>query len=287
MPTNGYFDFVTTDQLTGHTADPDWIIIDCTFDLAEPGWGAENHIEGHIPGAVYAHLDHDLSGTITPASGRHPLPDPQIMAERISAWGIGPDHQVVVYDTVNGAFASRLWWMLKYYGHDRVSILEGGYAKWVAEKRPLVPGKESPHPAAHFTLNLRPEMVVGWEKVEAIRSRSDWKLIDARTAVRFRGEQEPIDKVAGHIPGAVNRFHGENLNPDGTLLPKEELQRQFSDLLGDTPVENTVVYCGSGVTSCLHVAVMQYAGLGLPHLYAGSWSEWIRDPQRPVGKQPK
>lgn len=284
MLDKGYSDFVTTGQLAGHATDPLWIIVDCSFDLAEPDWGAENYLEGHIPGAIYAHIDRDLSGPITLATGRHPLPDLKFMAERLSAWGIGPSHQVVVYDTANGAFASRLWWMLHYYGHDRVAILEGGYAKWISEDRPLVPGKENPHPPARFTVNLHPEMVAALEQVEMIRSNPDWKLVDARSAIRYRGEQEPIDPVAGHIPGAVNRFHGENLNPDGTLLPKTELRRQFHKLLGNTPIENTIVYCGSGVTSCLHIAVMQHVGLGIPRLYAGSWSEWIRDPNRPVAR---
>jgi thiosulfate/3-mercaptopyruvate sulfurtransferase len=279
-----YSEFITTGQLAELVADPLWVIVDCTFDLAEPGWGEENYLEGHIPGAVYAHMDLDLSGPITPSTGRHPLPDPQKMAEKLSQWGIGPSSQVVVYDTANGAFASRLWWMLHYYGHERAAILEGGYAKWISEDRPLVPGKEHPHSPAHFTVNLRPEMVAAWGEVDKIRSDPHWKLVDARSAVRFRGEQEPIDKVAGHIPGALNRFHGENLNSDGTLLAQAELRRQFNNLLGETPPEKTIVYCGSGVTSCLHIAVMQHAGLGLPRLYAGSWSEWIRDPSRAITK---
>ena len=276
--------FITTAELAQHLADPFWIIIDCTYDLAEPDWGQENYREGHIPGAVYAHMDKDLSDTINPSTGRHPLPNPARMAMRLSNWGVGPLSQVVVYDTANGAFASRLWWMLKYYGHNRVAILEGGYAKWVDEDRPLIPGIENPHPPANFVLDLQPKMLATWEEVDQIRTDPNWKLLDARTPVRFRGEQEPIDTVAGHIPGAVNRFHGQNLNADGTLLPNEELARQFRLLLGDTPVDQTVVYCGSGVTSCLHIAVMEHAGLGTPRLYAGSWSEWIRDPGRAIAQ---
>jgi thiosulfate/3-mercaptopyruvate sulfurtransferase len=277
-----YSDFVSASQLAAHTHDPLWLVVDCSFDLAAPEWGRENYLAGHIPGAIYAHLDNDLSAPRTPETGRHPLPDPQVMAQRLSAWGIGAGRQVVVYDTAGGAYASRLWWMLRYYGHDAAAILEGGYAKWIEEDRPLVPGNEAPHTRQEFVPILRPEMVLTIDDVDRIRLDPAWKLIDARSAVRFRGEQEPIDPVAGHIPGAVNRFHGENLTTNGTLHSNRSLRVQFKALLGDTPTERTVVYCGSGVTSCLHIAAMHRAGLGLPRLYAGSWSEWIRDPNHPI-----
>jgi thiosulfate/3-mercaptopyruvate sulfurtransferase len=279
-----YSGFITTGQLAGHATDPLWVVIDSSFDLANPEWGHANYVNGHIPGALYAHLDDDLSGPITPLTGRHPLPDPEMMAKRLSDWGIGPGRQVVVYDTAGGAFAARLWWMLRYYGHDAVAILEGGYPRWIAEKRPTVSGNEAPRPAAHFIPHLRREMLVLPGDVERIRQSPDWKLIDARSAIRYRGEQEPIDPVAGHIPGAVNRFHGENLAPDGNLLPKAELRRQFLALLDGIPADHSAVYCGSGVTSCFHIAAVEHAGLGLPRLYAGSWSEWIHDPQRPIAR---
>jgi len=282
-----YSDFVTTVQLAAHLKDPLWVVMDSSFDLAAPTWGQENYLAGNIPGAQYAHLDDDLSAPRTPQTGRHPLPDPQVMAERLSAWGIGPGRQVVVYDTAGGAFASRLWWMLRYYGHTAAAILEGGYGKWVAEDRPLVEGQEPARPRVEFVLDLHPEMVLSQAEVEAIRLDPGWKLIDARSAVRFRGEQEPIDPVAGHIPGAVNRFHGEDLDKDGVLLPKSVLHRQFRALTGGIPSERTAVYCGSGVTSCFHIAAMHRAGLGMPRLYAGSWSEWIRDPSRPIALGPK
>lgn len=281
-----YSDFVTTSQLATHAHDSAWVLVDCSFDLAEPAWGRENYLEGHIPGAIYAHLDEDLSAPKTARTGRHPLPDVGIMAQRLGQWGIGPGRQVIVYDTASGAFAARLWWMLHYYGYPAAAILDGGYAKWVEEGRPLVSGQEAPHPAAHFVPKLHPEMLVSQEDVENIRLDPAWKLVDARSAVRYRGEQEPIDPVKGHIPGSVNRFHGENLKTDGTLLPKAELRRQLKKLLGGTPVNQTVVYCGSGVTSCFHVAAMYRAGLGMPRLYAGSWSEWIRDPKNPIEPAP-
>jgi thiosulfate/3-mercaptopyruvate sulfurtransferase len=287
MAQKNYTTFVTTGQLAGHAHDPLWVVIDASFDLSKPAWGEENYLKGHIPRAIYAHLDRDLSAPISPVSGRHPLPDPELMAERLSAWGIGPGRQVVVYDTANGAIAARLWWMLQYYGHTAAAILEGGYTKWAAEARPLTAGAEQPHSRFQFMPHPNPDLLIGAEEVDTIRLDPAWKLIDARSAIRFRGEQEPIDRVAGHIPGAVNRFHGENLKPDGTLLSTVELRRQFKALLGSTPIQHTAVYCGSGVTSCLHIAALQKAGFGFPRLYAGSWSEWIRDPDHAVAQDPK
>lgn len=277
-----YTTFITTSQLADHLNDPLWILVDCRFDLAAPGWGRDSYVEGHIPGAVYAHLDEDLSGPRTPQTGRHPLPDQEVMAARLSAWGIGPGKQVVVYDTAGGAFAARLWWMLHYYGHAAAAILEGGFGKWASENHPLGRGLESPRSSANFVVDPHPEMVIDVRMIEEIRLDPAWKLIDARSAVRFRGEQEPIDPVRGHIPGAINRFHGENLSPEGVLLPSRQLIADFRKLLGDTPMERTAVYCGSGVTSCFHIAVLAHLGLGMPRLYAGSWSEWIRDPKRPI-----
>ena len=282
-----YTTFVTTGQLAGHAHDPLWVVIDSSYNLTEPAWGEAHYLEGHIPGAIYANLDRDLSAPITPQTGRHPLPDAAIMAERLSAWGIGPGRQVVIYDTANGAMASRLWWMLQYYGHEPAAILEGGYTKWMVESRPLAQGIEQPHSRSTFIPRPNLNFLLDSDEVDQIRLDPAWKLIDARSAIRFRGDEEPIDPVAGHIPGAVNRFHGENLKADGTLLSAAELRKQFRTLLGSIPIDKTVVYCGSGVTSCLHIAAMKKAGLGMARLYAGSWSEWIRDPKHAVASDPK
>jgi thiosulfate/3-mercaptopyruvate sulfurtransferase len=282
MPEETYTTFVTTGQLAGHANDPLWIVIDSSYNLSDPEWGEKNYLEGHIPGAVYANLDRDLAAPVTPQTGRHPLPDPQQMAERLSEWGIGPGRQVVIYDNSNGSIASRLWWLLLYYGHNAAAILEGGSAKWLAENRPWVGGAEQTHPRTHFVPRPDPKMLLSAEEVDKIRLDPAWKLIDARSPIRFRGEQEPMDKIPGHIPGAVNRFHGDNTKADGTLLSTAALRKQFKELLGNTPIERTAVYCGSGVTSCLHIAVMKKIGMGIPRLYAGSWSEWIRDPQHEI-----
>ena len=191
---------------------------------------------------------------------------------------------MVVYDSTGGAFASRLWWMLHYYGHKAAAVLNGGYAKWINENRPVRKGVEMGRPA-EFTPNIDETMLVDAAFVDQIRGNPTYRLIDARSAPRFNGDEEPIDPVAGHIPGAVNQFHGENLNQEGVLIPIQDLSAQFIDLIGSTPASNVIVYCGSGVTSCHHVLAMSVAGLGMPKLYAGSWSEWIRDPARPVARR--
>lgn len=271
---------ISTDTLSAHLADLHWAVVDCRFDLAAPEWGAAAYRQAHIPGAVYAHLDRDLSGPITPTTGRHPLPASATFQARLSGWGIGKHTQVVVYDTEAGAYAARLWWLLRYYGHFAVAVLDGGFPKWQREGRPTRAGVEM-RPPSHFVGRPNDGMYVGAEEVDRLRLDPRHRLIDARSAVRFRGEQEPIDPVAGHIPGAVNRFHGENLRPDGTFLPKEQLKAEFERLLAGAPPERAVVYCGSGVTSCHHLLAMEHAGLSGARLYVGSWSEWIRDERRP------
>ncbi len=271
---------ISTKELSAHLHDPNWIIIDCRFDLAKPDWGFNSYQEAHIPGAGYAHLDHDLAGPLTPNTGRHPLPDVDEMARRLGNWGIGPQAQVVVYDTVSGAFADRLWWLLRFLGHRQVAVLDGGFPKWQRESLPVASGVQT-RPPAVFTPQPDWSMVVTAEEVERIRQDPAYCLIDARAAERYRGEKEPIDPIAGHIPGAVNRFHGQNISPEGVLLPPDVLRAQFQSLIGSTPPENVVVYCGSGVTSIHHILAMELAGLPGARLYLGSWSEWIRDPNRP------
>jgi thiosulfate/3-mercaptopyruvate sulfurtransferase len=276
-----YEDIIETSTLAEHLNDPAWVIFDCRFDLMNPSWGEAEYKKAHIPTATYAHLDHDLAGPITAATGRHPLPDPVVFAQRLSGWGVENGKQVIVYDNAGGGFAARLWWMLKYYGHSAVAVLNGGYAKYTVEGRPLETQITS-RPAGHFLPRINPTMLVDAVQVNLLRQDPAYKLIDARAEARFQGIEEPIDPVAGHIPGAINRFHGQNLTPDGTLLHLDELRWQFSSLIGDTPPDHVVVYCGSGVTSCHHLLAMHSIGLGMPRLYAGSWSEWIRDPNHPI-----
>ena len=274
---------VSIEMLTGHLNDPNWQVFDCRFDLADTDWGFANYQLGHIPGAVYAHLNDDLSGQVTPETGRHPLPEPRIFASKLAKWGIVPGKQVVVYDQGGGAFASRLWWMLRAIGHNGAALLDGGLPKWINDNHPLSKGIEFPqsHSIALPDVSFDPHLWVKTEEVSNFIRSPHNLLIDARAPERFNGEVEPIDLVAGHIPGAINRFYGLDLNPDGTFKSPEVLREEFLALLKGIPPENTIIYCGSGVTSCHLAAAMEMAGLKGARLYAGSWSEWIRDPGRP------
>ena len=251
------------------------MIVDCRFSLAEPDRGEEEYLEGHIPGAVYAHLDRDLSGPMTGSNGRHPLPSVDQMAERFSSWGIDDAAQVVVYDSAGGRIAARLWWMLRYLGHDRVALLDGGLPEWQASQGELRAGREE-RPRRDFTPQPRRDMVVGTDSV------AQHLLIDARAGERFRGETEPLDRVAGHIPGARNHPTSANLDEQGRFLAPDILRRRFEDVVGTAALESVVSYCGSGVTACHNLLAMEVAGLPGARLYPGSWSEWCSDPQRGV-----
>jgi len=275
-----YSTLISTADLERHLSAPDWVIVDCTFDLTVPAWGFEEYQHAHIPGAVYASLDKDLAGPVTQNTGRHPLPRLNQFEEKLSRWGIHKDSQLVTYDNLGGAYAARLWWMVRQLGHSSIAVLDGGIPKWKQEGRPLCSGAEQNRPAV-FIAECSPKWDLEVSEVERIRLDPAYLLIDARAPARFRGEQEPIDPVAGHIPDAVNRFHGENLSAEGVFLPPEELRSQFLDLLHGIKPEHVVVYCGSGVTSCHHILAMEVAGLPGARLYPGSWSEWIRDPERP------
>lgn len=277
-------DFIETSDLANHLEDPGWIIFDCRFNLADPSWGEREYSMSHIPGAIYAHLDRHLSGPVTPHTGRHPLPEPNRFVQQLSTWGVDSQKQVVVYDSLSGEFAARLWWLLNYYGHSQVAVLNGGFTQWEAEGRPTRSGIEKSRPST-FIPTLHPELLVTTREVERIHQDPEYLLIDARAPARFAGREEPIDPVAGHIPGAVNRFHGNNLSPDGTILSPEVLMQEFRHLIGNRQPQNVIVYCGSGVTSCHHVLAMYRAGIGFPRLYAGSWSEWIRDPSHPIERE--
>ena len=287
MSTNtGYTHIISATDLQARLENPDWVIVDCRFDLAQPGWGFQDYLYGHIPGAVYAHLDYDLSGPRTAINGRHPLPDAEAFRASMGRFGIDRSKQVVVYDTTNGSYAARLWWLLKYYGHERVALLDGGLTRWKYLNLPIEYGSHT-NKAVVFSGSPDPRMVVTTGEVQALSAQNGALLIDARAQERFRGELELIDPVAGHIPNAVNRFHGLNLDRNGLFLPEATLREEFERLLAGSPAEKAVVYCGSGVTSAHHLVAMAIAGLPMARLYAGSWSEWIRDPDRPIAKGSK
>ncbi len=276
-----YNTLISTTELLAQLQNPNWIIVDCRFDLQKPEWGRSDYLTAYIPGAVYANLDSDLSGPKTLETGRHPLPDRQAVIDLFSRWGIDQAKQVVVYDTSGGSFAARLWWTLRFYGHSAVAVLDGSFQKWTKENLPVVSGEVLTQPS-QFMPGPPLERLVDAQEIEKLIGNPDYKLVDARGEPRFRGEQETIDPVAGHIPGAVNRFYGKNLGTDGTFLQPEDLKSQFINLLGSMPSDHSIVYCGSGVTSCHLLLAMRHAGLAEGRIYIGSWSEWIRNPRHPI-----
>jgi thiosulfate/3-mercaptopyruvate sulfurtransferase len=269
---------VSTQELAGH---PQWRVFDCRHDLAKPSLGEQQYREAHIPGALFAHLERDLSAAKTGRNGRHPLPDATAFAAWLGRQGLQRSDQVVCYDAGNGAMAARLWWMLRWIGHQAAAVLDGGLAKWLAEKR-LVTADAPLFDPAVYRLSSAPRGAVEVSEVE--QRGNDMLLLDARAPARYRGEQEPIDPVAGHIPGARNRFNADNLNPDGTFKAGETLKKEFVQVLADQPPEGVVHYCGSGVSACHNLLAMEIAGLPGGRLYAGSWSEWSADPKRPIGR---
>ena len=276
--------------------DSDWAILDCRFDLPRPDWGAAAYAAGHIPNALYAHLDRDLSGPVTPASGRHPLPTLERLAETFGRWGIDDEVQVVAYDQGNGAFAARLWWLLRWVGHRKVAVLNGGFAAWQQAGLPAdtAPGVRQPRT---FTPRPGDGPVVSTAELERVLSAGELAtgvsvLVDARGADRFAGENETIDPVAGHIPGARNHPFVRNVDPRGRFLPADELRERWVAMLGEETLgiarqaqaARVIAMCGSGVTACHNLLALEIAGLSGARLYAGSWSEWIRDPARPVAR---
>lgn len=274
-----YNTLIAPAELNLHLGDPGWVVVDCRFDLANPAWGEEQYAVGHIPGARYAHLDRDLSGTKTGANGRHPLPTTDEMAKRFGGLGIGPGTQVVTYDADSGMYAARLWWMLRFMGHDEVAVLDGGLARWVAEGGLLQPGRVTPTPA-RFDPAPRTDWRLSVEDTVADAGAS--LLVDARSPERFRGQNETLDKVGGHIPGARNYFFQQNLADDKTFKPADVLRAQWDSVLQGRSPEEVVMYCGSGVTACHNLLAMEVAGLPGSRLFPGSWSEWSADPARPV-----
>lgn len=272
---------VDTATLAAHLDDPHWVVVDCRFILTDPDAGRRSYAVGHIPGARYAHLDADLAGPITATSGRHPLPDPDTLARKLGAWGIGNDTQVVVYDDSFGSIAARLWWLLRWLGHEQVALLDGGIPKWKREGRAITDQVVTVTPT-RFVPRVNDALRVDAAMVERIGTQPGSRLIDVRAEERFSGEREMLDRVAGHVPGARNVPFDDNLDNPGTYLAPETLRTLYADVLGNAAPADTVVMCGSGVTACHTLLALEHAGLSGARLYVGSWSEWIRDPARPV-----
>jgi thiosulfate/3-mercaptopyruvate sulfurtransferase len=277
-----YKSIVSTSQLAHNLQDPDWVVMDCRFDLAQPRRGRAAYLVSHIPGAQYADLDVDLSGPVVSGlTGRHPLPDPESFAHRLSEWGIDHRTQVVVYDDAAGLYAGRLWWMLRWMGHDMVALLDGDWRAWQIEGRPLEAGQTS-RPPRNFIASLQPQLAVDAEALVASLGEPSLLLLDARAADRYRGENETLDPVAGHIPGAISAHFAANLAPDGTFLSPDDLRTRYQGLLDGASPTTCVVYCGSGVSAAHNLVAMEIAGLPGARLYPGSWSHWITDSSRPI-----
>ena len=274
---------ISTEQLAAHLNDSSWLIADCRYNLKDEQWGAAQYAAGHIAGAVFVNLAHDLAGPRTGANGRHPLPSLDAMAATFARLGIGDGTQVVAYDQDAGPFASRLWWMLRWMGHDAVAVLDGGFAKWTREGRPLESGTQTRLPAT-FTPRLRAEMRLTVDDVMQHLDDRSMLLVDARSPERFAGQPDPLDHVYGHIPGARNRPYRHNISDEGTMRSAAQLKADFERVLGDRTPAEAVMYCGSGVTACHNLLAMEQAGLKGARLFAGSWSEWEADAKRPIEK---
>ena len=285
----GYQTLITTDLLAHSLHAPGCVILDCRFSLADADYGSREYASAHIPGAIYAHLDIDLCGPmIKGVTGRHPLPSPVHAEAVFSRWGIEPGVQVVAYDDQAGALAAaRAWWLLRWLGHMDAAVLDGGWQAWSRTHLPVKAGIETGSPG-QFRVKNRPDLVVTAEQVNLMRLDPAFRLFDSRLPERYAGIVEPIDPVAGHIPGAYSAPYSANLTSEGTFQTPENLRVRFERLLEGVPAERSVFYCGSGVTATHNILAMQHAGLGEARLYAGSWSEWIVDRQRPiaVGEQP-
>jgi len=273
---------VGTNTLAQHFENPDWVVLDCRHDLADPARGRAEYAASHIPGARFLHLDEDLSAPRTGRNGRHPLPDPDALVEKFGQAGIDSGKQVVAYDAQGGMVAARLWWLLRWLGHWPVAVLDGGWSKWIAEGRPQ--SAEVPVPRATRFSGNPSKIWVDAKFVHAHLDDGGMVFVDARAPDRYRGRNETLDPVGGRIPGARNRYFRDNLDANGCFKPAGSLKAEFGIALGDAAPEQAVHYCGSGVSACHNVLAMEVAGLRGGRLYPGSWSEWCADPSRPIGR---
>ena len=282
MSSMAYTTLVSTAQLAAKLEDPDWVVLDCRHDLANPDVGPREYAAGHIPGARFLHVDRDLAAPLTGKNGRHPLPDPEVFMRALGKAGVDSAKQVIAYDGQTGVYSARLWWMLRWLGHENVAVLDGGYAKWSSEGRPV--STELPRTAAaRFTGAPRP-LAVDANAILSALGQPGRVILDARSADRFRGENETLDPVGGRIPGALNRFFKDNLDASSCFRPAAELHLAFDALLAGAPPDSVVHSCGSGVSACHNLLAMEIAGLSGSRLYPGSWSEWCSDPGRPIAR---
>jgi thiosulfate/3-mercaptopyruvate sulfurtransferase len=278
-----YTTLVDAATLAAQLGNPEWVVFDCRHDLTDTEAGRRAYREAHIPGARFAHLDEDLSGKKTGSNGRHPLPAEKTFSAWLGKMGVDEGKQVVAYDAATGPFAARLWWMLKWLGHERAAVLDGGFKFWRSQNLPVTTS-EPEISASTFTPRTQDNLVDA-RHVESHLGRDDCIVVDARSADRFRGENETLDPVGGHIPGARNHPFMQNVDEEGRFKPAAALRQSFSDLLRGMKPENVVHQCGSGVTACHNLLAMEISGLKGSRLYPGSWSEWCSDPRRPVSRR--
>ena len=277
-----YSSLISPKTVNEHLEDPNWRFFDCRYVLTEPDKKQAEFAESHLPGATYAHVNHDLAAPqIQGKTGRHPLPKIAELSKTFSAWGISSSTQVVVYDDAGGAYAVRLWWMLRWLGHDAVAVMDGGWPRWVQEGRQVTATLTVSEPKI-FKASPRDNWLVTAEDIKADLHNYEVRILDARNSDRFQGINETLDPVAGHIPGAVSAPFVENLDEDGNWKSKSVLRLMYEKLLSGSPAEQAVSYCGSGITACHNILAMYHAGLGDSRLYCGSWSDWIADHKRPV-----
>ncbi|MDE2406250.1 MAG: sulfurtransferase [Xanthomonadaceae bacterium] len=277
----GWTTLVQPDILSMALSRDDVVIVDCRFSLLDPALGEQAWRQVHLPGAVYAHLERDLSDMTVLGQGRHPWPQAAIFQAKLVQWGVAPDTQVIAYDDGDGAFAARLWFLLRCLGHEKVAVLDGGWSRWVSLGLPTTSVQPAPMSVHRQQATFDEGRILD---AQAVQTHLDdgGMLLDARAPERFRGEEEPLDRVAGHVPGAINRPYARNLGPDGRFKPPMQLAAEFRELLDGRDPEEVVCMCGSGVTACHNLLAMERAGMRGARLFAGSWSGWITDPTRPV-----
>jgi thiosulfate/3-mercaptopyruvate sulfurtransferase len=276
---------VSAEQVADQLGDPRLLVFDCRYELARPDAGREAYLRGHLPGAIHVDLHHDLAGPTSPQSGRHPLPDPLDFAARLRRWGVDDDSLLLAYDDATGMWASRFWWMTaKWLGHRNVAVMDGGMRRWLQLGLPTTTDPAPTRPAGDFAARPDAGACADADTTQAAALDPQRRVLDARAPERYRGEVEPIDPVAGHVPGALNHPSSAVVATDGRFLPPAELARAFAQTLGPVAPADTITMCGSGVTACHLLLAMEHAGLPGARLYPGSWSEWSRDPARPVAR---
>jgi len=276
-----YQTIISVEDLNKNLNTQDWLIFDCRFILKDPEGGLKKFNQGHIPGAQFADMDKDLASPMTSTSGRHPLPNPDEFINKLQSWGVNNTSQIICYDDMSGAFAARMWWLLKWLGHNDVAVLDGGIDKWTANNLTLETDTQQ-KAAGSFSGQANNDMWVDVEFVQKELAENNITLLDARSAERFTAKDTKTDPVAGHVPGAMSYPFAENLSKQGVFLPLEELQKRFAPMLSSSEKKEVINMCGSGVTACHNLLAMSIAELPMTRLFVGSWSEWIKDKSRPV-----